>query len=297
VDAASDQEGGTVRAASDVRVTVLGLGNMGSALHAALLAAGHDATGWTRSTATISAAAACSGAELVIACVSDYDATREILRADGVLEALGGSTLVQLASGGPADARALASELPADVGYLDGAIATYPARIGDEPTIIFYAGERAAFDRHRGTLSALGGRPTFVGEAIGGAAAADLAWLSFLYGNMLGLLQGAAFLEAEGAAAAVVFDAVPSFAIEIAAEADYARTLIERGDFAGEQATLEVHLAAMEHIAAAAETGGVCTAFPRLIRDLTTDAVAAGHGQEEIAALIEVLRRRPGTAR
>ena len=179
----------------------------------------------------------------------------------------------------------------AGVSYLDGSIATYPARIGDEPTIIFYSGDREAFDRHRETLAALGGRPTFVGEAVGGAAAADLAWLSFLYGNMIGLFQGAAFLESEGVDASVVFDAVPSFGIEIAAEAAYARDLIARNDFSGDQAALYTHLAGMEGILAAAEQGGVNSEFPRLVRDLTARAVAAGHREHEIAALIEILRR------
>jgi hypothetical protein len=45
-----------------------------------------------------------------------------------------------------------------------------------------------------------------------------------------GRLPGRGILEAEGADPAVVFDAVPSFGIEIAAEAAYARELIVRND-------------------------------------------------------------------
>jgi 3-hydroxyisobutyrate dehydrogenase-like beta-hydroxyacid dehydrogenase len=274
------------------RVTVLGLGNMGSALARSFEAAGHATTGWTRSGNTGPPAAACEASDLIVGCVLDYDATSEVLAAPGVTEALAGKTFVQLATGGPADARQMQTWAEkAGVAYLDGSIATYPARIGDEPTIIFYSGDRAAFERHRETLGALGGRPTFVGEAAGGAAAADLAWLSFLYGNMIGLFQGAAFLESEGVDASVVFDAVPSFGIEIAAEAAYARDLIARNDFSGDQAALYTHLAGMEGILAAAEQGGVNSEFPRLVRDLTARAVAAGHREHEIAALIEILRR------
>lgn len=273
-------------------VTVVGLGNMGAALARAFTAAGHTTTGWTRSGTTGSPAAACAASDLVVACVLDYDATFEVLAAPGVTAALRGKTLVQLATGGPADARRMAEWATGEgVAYLDGSIATYPARIGDEPTIIFYSGDRAAFDRHRATLAALSGRPTFVAEAVGGAAAADLAWLSFLYGNMIGLFQGAAFLEAEGVDPSVVFDAVPSFGIEIAAEAALARDLIARDDFSGDQAALSTHLAGMEGILAAAEAAGVNSEFPRLVRDLAARAVEAGHHDDEIAALIEVLRR------
>ena len=77
--------------------------------------------------------------------MSDYDATREVLQSPGMSSELVGKTLVQLASGSPADARALAEwSKGAAVRYLDGAIASYPARIGDAPTIIFYSGDRNA---------------------------------------------------------------------------------------------------------------------------------------------------------
>jgi 3-hydroxyisobutyrate dehydrogenase-like beta-hydroxyacid dehydrogenase len=274
-------------------VTVLGLGNMGGALVRAFTDAGDDVTGWSRSRSAMTAAEACARSDLIVACVSDYDATREVLTSPGMSTALVGKTLVQLASGSPADARAMAEwARGAAVRYLDGAIATYPARIGHAPTIIFYAGDRNAYEIHSATLVTLGGQSTFVGDDPGMAAAADLAWLSFLYGSMLGMLQGAAFLEAERVNPSVVFDAVPSFNVEIAAEAAYARGLIRRGEYGGNQATLDVHLAAIEHIVAAAGESGVDSGLVQLVRDLTARAVADGHGDEEIAALFEVLRKR-----
>jgi 3-hydroxyisobutyrate dehydrogenase-like beta-hydroxyacid dehydrogenase len=274
-------------------VTVLGLGNMGGALVRAFTDAGDDVTGWSRSRSAMTAAEACARSDLIVACVSDYDATREVLTSPGMSTALVGKTLVQLASGSPADARAMAEwARGAAVRYLDGAIATYPARIGHAPTIIFYAGDRNAYEIHSATLVTLGGQSTFVGDDPGMAAAADLAWLSFLYGSMLGMLQGAAFLEAERVNPSVVFDAVASFNVEIAAEAAYARGLIRRGEYGGNQATLDVHLAAIEHIVAAAGESGVDSGLVQLVRDLTARAVADGHGDEEIAALFEVLRKR-----
>jgi 3-hydroxyisobutyrate dehydrogenase-like beta-hydroxyacid dehydrogenase len=274
-------------------VTVLGLGNMGGALVRAFTDAGDDVTGWSRSRSAMTAAEAWARSDLIVACVSDYDATREVLTSPGMSTALVGKTLVQLASGSPADARAMAEwARGAAVRYLDGAIATYPARIGHAPTIIFYAGDRNAYEIHSATLVTLGGQSTFVGDDPGMAAAADLAWLSFLYGSMLGMLQGAAFLEAERVNPSVVFDAVASFNVEIAAEAAYARGLIRRGEYGGNQATLDVHLAAIEHIVAAAGESGVDSGLVQLVRDLTARAVADGHGDEEIAALFEVLRKR-----
>ncbi len=113
-------------------------------------------------------------------------------------------------------------------------------------------------------------------------------------GSTLGLLQGAAFCEAGGVDPAAAFAAVPSWLVEIAAEAEYARGLIARRDYRGDQASLDVHVAAMEHIVGSANASGVSDAFPRLLVDLFSQAVARGHGAEEIAAGIEVLRPPAG---
>jgi 3-hydroxyisobutyrate dehydrogenase-like beta-hydroxyacid dehydrogenase len=278
---------------------------MGATLAGAFAAAGHDVVGWSRSeerraayvaaggSVAASPREACRTADLIVANVVDYDATRSVLSEAGA-DALAGRTLVQLASGGPADARALADEVDAyGVDYLDGAILTFPARIGDEPTIIAYSGSRRAFDRHRPTFMALGGRPLFVGEEVGGAAAIDLAWLSVLYGGTVGMLQAAAFCEAEGVDPGHAFDALPSFLVEIAAEGAYYRRLIERGDYSGNQASLDTHVAALHHIVDAAETSGVNGAFPRLCLDVFGRSASEGHGSDEIAAAIEIFRR-PG---
>jgi 3-hydroxyisobutyrate dehydrogenase-like beta-hydroxyacid dehydrogenase len=283
-----------------VSVTQLGLGNMGSTLANALIAAGHDVTVWNRSPAPREAfagrcavasdvIAACSASDLVITCMVDYPATLEAITPAG--DALRGRTLVQCASGSPDEARELAAWAAGHgITYLDAKIATFPSRLGDSPTIVAYAGDRQAFERHRPVLLAFGGRPMFVGERPGSAAAFDLAWLSFLYGATLGLLQGAAFCETEGVPLPVAFDAVPSWLIEIAAEAAYYRSLIERGDYAGDQATLDVHLPATHHILEAARHAGISDGLPALTADVVGAAVARGHGADEFAAVLEVLR-------
>jgi hypothetical protein len=59
-----------------------------------------------------------------------------------------------------------------------------------------------------------------------------------------------------------MFEAVPSFQIEIAADTEDARAMIECGDFRGDQAIIDAHRAAMEHLAAAARTSGVRPGLP-----------------------------------
>jgi 3-hydroxyisobutyrate dehydrogenase-like beta-hydroxyacid dehydrogenase len=203
--------------------------------------------------------------------------------------------LIQFSSGGPDDARALESWANENrIDYLDGAILTYPDGIGaDHPdTVIFYSGARDAFDRYRDVLLALGGRPTFVSEAVGGAAAADLAWLSFEYGATAGLLQGAAFCEAEDVDPGHFFDAVKALSDEVPVAADRFREMIERGEYRGELATLDVHVAAIENIAAFAGASGVNATLPAALLRVFGEAAESGHGEDEIVAAVEVFRSR-----
>lgn len=292
------------------KVAVLGLGRMGSRLAEAFLATGQEVSVWNRDPARCdafrgraaigpSAAAAVSASDLVVVCVADYAAASAILTEPGTAAALRGRTLVQLSSGGPDEARALGAWATGnDVAYLDGAILTYPDGIGpDHPdTVIFYSGSHAAFARHREALLALGGRPTFVGEAVGGAAAADLAWLSFEYGATAGLLQGAAFCESEDVDPGHFFEAVKVLVGELSAAADRCREMIGRGEYRGDLATLDVHVAAIEHIVASAETSGISRVLPAALLDVFGAAARAGHGDDEIAAAIEVFRQGASAA-
>src|SRR5262245_44218064 len=108
---------GPVAAAAPV--TVLGLGAMGTALASALLRAGHPTTVWNRSPgrgadlvelgavrAATPAEAAAAG-DLVLVCTTDYAAARSVLDAAGA--AVSGRVLVNIATGSPEEAHAMAA--------------------------------------------------------------------------------------------------------------------------------------------------------------------------------------------
>lgn len=143
-------------------VTVIGLGEMGSALAGALVRGGHHVTVWNRTTAKAerlvqdgavlarSAAAAVSASAIVIVCVSDYTATRAIFEKKEVAAALDGRVLVQLGSGTPKEARDTQSWVRAQgAAYLDGAILAWPRQIGAPETVILASGDEASSGRTR----------------------------------------------------------------------------------------------------------------------------------------------------
>ena len=136
---------------------MIGLGAMGSALARAFLRAGHSVTVWNRTaarmqplvdlgaTAAPSPADAARASPVTVVCIDNYATTRRLLDEAGMLQALAGRTLIQLSTGTPAEARALAGWLNAQgVKVLDGAILPYPDGIGAADARILFAGPAAA---------------------------------------------------------------------------------------------------------------------------------------------------------
>ncbi|GAA2064674.1 NAD(P)-binding domain-containing protein [Streptomyces albiaxialis] len=282
-------------------VTVLGLGRMGSALAATLLAAGHPTTVWNRTPGKADAlaargaraaadpGAAVAASPLVVACVLDHDALRSALAPHTA--ALDGVTLVNLTSGSPEQAEETAEWAAAHgARYLDGAIMTTPEGVGDAAMMFLYSGDAAAFDEHRATLAALGD-PVHLGSAPGLASLYDAALLGLMWSVFAGWLHGTALVGAEKVDAAAytpvalrwLSGAVSTFVTRYAAQVD-------AGAYPGDDATVDVQIATVDHLLHAAGRRGVDTALPALLKDVMVRARDAGHGDDSFASVIEVLR-------
>ncbi|WP_309233104.1 NAD(P)-binding domain-containing protein [Mycolicibacterium sp. CBMA 295] len=286
-------------------MTLLGMGNMGQALCSALTGAGVALTVWNRNAAKAAPFAqvatiaetvceAFESAEVVVACLSDYDATLAILDQSAVRLALAGKTLVQLASGTPQQAQNLADWCAANgTDYLDGKIFTYPARIGAAESVIGYSGGTAElFARYAPTLRLLAGASRYLAPQPGAAAVMDTAWLSTLYGATLGILQGAAFCRAHDVDVSAMFPLMYSWLHEINCEAEYYHRLLVRDNFEGHQASIDVHLAAAQHLLETARAEpGLTEHFPAYLVQLLTSLSRRGYGGLEIAAAINEFRQ------
>ncbi|MFI6377768.1 NAD(P)-dependent oxidoreductase [Streptomyces sp. NPDC050546] len=281
-------------------VTVLGLGSMGSALAAALLDRGHPTTVWNRTpdkarplvgrgarlAATPQEAVAASS--LTIACLLDYEALYTVL--DPAAVDLAGGTLVNLTSGSPEQAHeAVEWARSRGADYLDGAIMTTPPGVGDPAMMFLYSGSRQVFETHRPVLAALGD-PLHLGTDPGLASLYDAALLGLMWSTMTGWLHGTALVGAEGTPAADFtpvairwLTAVTGFLTRYAAQVD-------AGRYPGDDATVDVQIAAIDHLIHAAAARGIDNALPELLKTAMEKAGAAGHGQDSYASLIEVLR-------
>ncbi|WP_066375952.1 NAD(P)-dependent oxidoreductase [Herbidospora mongoliensis] len=251
-------------------VTVIGLGLMGHSLAKAFLTAGHSVTVWNRtrskaddlvalgaaSAATIQEATEAS--ELVVVCVTDFAAIREQFGK--------AVTLVNLSSGTSEQARETAEWAPAG---LDGAILAVPDGIGTDEAVIVYSGDRAAYERHEATLKAIG-TPSFLGEDHSLAALHEMAILSLMWNMLNGFLHGTALLQAAGVSAAsyvpLAEKGVDTIKSWLAAYADQ----VDAGDFPPLDSTLDVHVAAMDHLIHESRHLGVGAELPEFLKSLTT---------------------------
>lgn len=285
-------------------ITVLGTGRMGSALAHALLKVGYPTTVWNRTTektrplaavgATVAASVreAVETAEIVVVNVTNYSATKALLRGDAAL-AVRGKLIVELTSGTPNGARK-AAEWFAGQGarYLDGAIMATPDFIGTAAGTILLSGRKWDFDASQKMLGALGGNVQHVGEDPGLANALDSALLALMWGALFGTLHAIAVCQAEKidlgelarqwAATSPVVDGLVTDLIR--------RT--NAGRFASDDETLSSispHYSSFQHLLKLMEARKIDLSVVNGYNAVFQRAIAAGHEHDDFAALTQFL--------
>ncbi|MFI1828640.1 NAD(P)-dependent oxidoreductase [Streptomyces sp. NPDC020412] len=282
---------------TETPVTVIGLGRMGQALASAFLKAGHPTTVWNRTAAKAdplvaegallasTVSDALKAGPLTIVCVTDYQAMYGLLGADDV--ELDGTTLVNLTSGDSAQAREAARWAERrGARYLDGAVMAIPPAIGTADAVILHSGPQADFEAHKTTLDALG-TVTHLGADHGLASLYDVAGLAMMWSVMNAWLQGTALLRTAGVDAVTFAPFAQQMATGVAAWLPGEAEQIDSNSFPADVASLETHVRSMVHLIEESEAVGVNAELPKLIKSMADRAVAAGHGGEQYAVLIE----------
>ncbi len=278
-------------------ITVVGLGLMGTALANTLLSAGHDISVWNRTREKmeplISAGAhgvtslgeAIQMSPVVLISVSNYEMTSQLFGMDDVVGQLAGRSVVQLSSSAPKDT--VDSEkwfVDKGASYLDGAILGAPSDIGNDNGQILICGNEQSWNSCEPVLRCLAGNFQYLGENIRAAATLDMAWLAQRYGIFVSTAHALLLCESEGVSADQFAKTVAGDRAKIIAD------IVHSGDFSKPSATLSVWNAAHEHIRKHAYDMKINTEFPDFVSNLLTRAEDAGYGDEDIAAIIKILR-------
>lgn len=283
-------------------VTVIGLGNMGSALASALLQHGHSVTVWNRSADKAvdlvgagaklaeSPAAAVIASSLILVCVVDYPASRTIFSSPEATAALRGRTLVQLSTGNSEEAREQESWAQAHgAQYLDGGIMSYPSDVGRLDTVILYSGARSVFQSHAWALSSLAGAQRHVGTDPGAANTIYLALWSFYFGAHGAFMEGAALAASTGLAVTEFASlAAPMLGKLEATNRRAAKRLAER-NFVADEVSVDLMLASADSLSRAFASARVSSDIVNAYFAYLQRAQSMGGGGRDLAYVFHAL--------
>lgn len=285
------------------KVSMIGLGVMGSSLANVLLQNGYQVTVWNRTPAkaaplikagavlATSVVEAVAASPVVLVCVADDHATMEVLSAAGA--GLEGRVIVGLSAGTPQDARDTEAWMKQRGAlYLDGGIMATPGQIGRPDTTILASGSAAALEQSEPFLRSIAGNLIYMGESVGTAAAWDLATLSCIFGALIGFMHGARILESEKLPVsdfgAMIAELSPVLGEMIKQTGD----VIHQERYNQPESSVQTCTLGAELFVKQAQEAGINAEYPNFAFGLFQKAVAAGYGREELGAVIKVLRSK-----
>jgi 3-hydroxyisobutyrate dehydrogenase-like beta-hydroxyacid dehydrogenase len=281
-------------------VTVIGLGSMGGAIARALLARGHRVSVWNRSPdkvrafekagarAAATATDAILASPLIVICVSDFAAARSVLEPATAAAALKGKTLIQMTIGVADDMRQQ-QQWAQKIGcqFLAGLVVAYPRSVGQPNCLVVYGGDPLSSD-HARILASLG-ETQHLGKDPVSVIKSSYALGPMIIGTLALFFETAAVARHSGlsinqhyALTRLIFDEI----------LDGMRDGVHRvgtRNFLGDQATVDVTIAAMHDFCKSMEAAGVPAKVSRAVIDLLQVAKDAGHGDKDISVLVDDL--------
>ena len=285
------------------RVAFCGLGIMGGPMAANLARAGFELSVYTRTrekadrfaaehnnaTAAGSPLEAAERASIVITMVPDAPEVEEVLLGDnGAVHGLAeGALAIDMSTIAPTAARDIGERLGDDgVAFLEAPVSGSRPKAEDGTLTIMVGGERDDFERAGPLFDAMGERIVYVGPR-------GHAQLAKLLTNTMGAVHAAALAESVLAVERAGID--PDAFLEVAAGSAgnstvlglKGRPMFER-DFTP-LFKLEHMLKDVRHCLNEARALGVELRLGSLVEPLFAQSAAAGHGEEDFAAVIRAL--------
>lgn len=283
-------------------LTVLGLGDMGSALARSWIAAGYSVTVWNRSARPVPSGAvaadditaAVRANALVVVCLLDDASVRATL--DGV--DLTGRDIVNLTTSTPAEARALSEWVTTRGGrFLDGGIMAVPSMIGvpGSGAYVFYSGSSDLHEAHADALSVPAG-VEYVGADAGFAALYDIALLSGMWGMFAGAAHAFALIAKEDISPVEFAPRMIAYQQAMAGYSYGTAAQLASGDYTeGVESNLAMMVTTNATLLRTAEEQGVSAELLAPFMTLMQRRVAEGGGQESTTGVVDLLRL-PGVA-
>ncbi|MFP5343550.1 MAG: NAD(P)-dependent oxidoreductase [Candidatus Limnocylindria bacterium] len=288
------------------RVAFLGLGTMGAAMAANLARAGFAVTAWNRTPGrapeladlgvqeAASPAAAASGAELVVLCVSDTPDVESVLFGpDGVVEgAQPGTLIIDCSTIAPSGSWDFAARLREhDLRMIDAPVSGGSEGARNATLTIFVGGDERDVEHARPVLAALGRTITHVGP-IGAGQAVKAVNQVILAGTYLGVAEGIVLAIKAGLDVEQVVEALGGGAAQSWVLANRSGRMLDNAYPLGFKVALHRKDLAIA-LDLAAQLGAVLP-VSALAAQLETGLVTRGHGDDDISALARAIRSLSG---
>jgi 3-hydroxyisobutyrate dehydrogenase len=286
-----------------LRVAVLGTGIMGAPMARNLARAGLDVRAWNRTRARAEplagdgvavhdeAAEAVAGADLVLTVLSAGDAVRSTMHDEGALEAMGDAAVwIQSSTVGLEAAEEFAALARGrGVTYVDAPVLGTRQPAEEGKLTVLASGPESARGACAPVFDAIGARTVWLGEAGAGSRMKLVvnAWLLALVEGLAESIVLADGLAVDPAQFLDIIDGGPM-------GPPYAKlkgTMMIEESF---EPAFSLALAAKDArlVSQAAESAGVDLPLPRLVAEHMRQVVEAGHGDEDMAAVVRAWRAR-----
>lgn len=279
---------------------------MGRALGAALLSAGYPLTVWNRSSTRCApliaagavdaadVATAAQSADLVIVCLIDHAASREVFATHAVGASLAGRTVLQCSFSDPDEALEMERWVRTHGGdYLHAQIKAYPREIGTAASQLILSGSQAAFARFRPALAQMG-EPTYLGADVARACVVSNAAAVFYESIVAAFFEAAAYSIRRGASLTDLIDLMPT-SVRLATEIiEYSARQLADAQLDAGQASIDTHASSLETMVEAMAGDGREPKIARATLDYLHEAQREGLGALEIVAVCQMLSRATG---
>ena len=188
------------------KVAMIGLGAMGTALAKSLLENKIEIHIWNRSsnktevleqkgaTTHLKPHNAIELCDLVVICLSNYDAWKGIVDDEKTQTSLKNKTVVQLSTGSMTEVEDNSSVMKSfEAELIEGSILCFPEQIGTERASIILAGKSELIKSYDSILKIMSPKISYLGESITAPVVLANAIMSSVLGFSFGLINGAAF--------------------------------------------------------------------------------------------------------
>lgn len=289
-------------------VSILGLGQMGSAIARAYVKAGWKTIIWNRSAAKAgplvakgaiaakSATECVSASRLVITCLLDHKALYEIF-ANMSPYPDDRTILVDYTSGPPAELQEnqrVVKDLHISA-YIRGMVCTTPPYVGNQEIPLYYSGDSEAFKEIVDDIGVLG-KPHYLGNDLGSASIQEGILINTFFGLTAGFLQSMALLRksnlySDGGAERFLSEALAPLLAHAypCMLRDYARQIDKKQDTSTEGAQLGLLVYSFEALMQQDSELGLASIVLPPLQELVKTRIAQGGADEELSSLVETI--------